>query len=74
MSRPLPKVIDAARDEFRKETACEGSGRTAAPTRRMGEDITIRDAAWDCPGMSLQFSNTESTVQGFELNEEGGCL
>jgi hypothetical protein len=40
----------------------------------MGEAITIREASWDCPGMSLQFSNTESTVQGFELNEEGGCL
>jgi hypothetical protein len=24
--------------------------------------------------MSLQFSNSETTVQGFELNEEGGCL
>ena len=69
------EVIDAARDEFRKETACEGLWTDQLLRRgAMGEDITIRDAAWDCPGMSLQFSNTESTVQGFELNEEGGCL
>jgi hypothetical protein len=40
----------------------------------MGEDILIRDASWDCPGMSLQFSNSENTVDGFVLNEEGGCL
>lgn len=69
------EVINAARDEFRKETACEGLWTDQLLRRgAMGEDITIRDAFWDCPGMSLQFSNTESTVQGFELNEEGGCL
>ena len=69
------EVINAARDEFRKETACEGLWTDQLLRRgAIGEDITIRDAFWDCPGMSLQFSNTESTVQGFELNEEGGCL
>lgn len=69
------EVINAARDEFRKETACEGLWTDQLLRRgAFGEDIIIRDAAWDCPGMSLQFSNTESTVQGFELNEEGGCL
>ena len=74
-SATAEEVIDAARDEFRKETACEGLWTDQLLRRgAMGEDITIRDAAWDCPGMSLQFSNTESTVQGFELNEEGGCL
>jgi hypothetical protein len=74
-SATAQEVIDAARDEFRKETACEGLWTDQLLRRgAMGEDITIRDAAWDCPGMSLQFSNTESTVQGFELNEEGGCL
>jgi len=68
-------IVIAARDEFRKETACEGHWTDQLLRRgAMGEAITIRDASWDCPGMSLQFSNTESTVQGFELNEEGGCL
>ena len=69
------EVILAAREEYRKETACEGHWTDQLLRRgAMGEDITIRNAPWDCPGMSLQFSNTESTVQGFELNEEGGCL
>ena len=69
------EVILAAREEYRKETACEGHWTDQLLRRgAMGEDITIRYAPWDCPGMSLQFSNTESTVQGFELNEEGGCL
>ena len=68
-------IITAARDEYRKETACEGHWTDQLLRRgAMGEAITIRGASWDCPGMSLQFSNTESTVQGFELNEEGGCL
>jgi starch-binding outer membrane protein, SusD/RagB family len=68
-------IITAARDEYRKETACEGLWTDQLLRRgAMGEAITIRGASWDCPGMSLQFSNTESTVQGFELNEEGGCL
>lgn len=69
------EIRDAARDEFRKETAAEGHWTDQLLRRGvMGEDITIRDAGWDCPGMSLQFSNSETTAQGFELNEEGGCL
>ena len=69
------QIIDAARDEYRKETACEGHWTDQLLRRgAMGEEITIRGASWDCPGMSLQFSNTESTAQGFELNDEGGCL
>ena len=40
------EVIDAARDEFRKETACEGLWTDQLLRRgAMGEDITIRDAA-----------------------------
>lgn len=74
-SATAAEVVMAARDEYRKETACEGHWTDQLLRRgAQGEAITIRDAAWDCPGMSLQFSNTESTVQGFELNEEGGCL
>jgi hypothetical protein len=69
------EIRDAVRNEFRKETAGEGLW-TEQLLRRgtMGEDIFIRDATWDCPGMSLQFSNSENTVDGFILNEEGGCL
>jgi hypothetical protein len=68
------EVIAAAREEFRKETVCEG--HWVAHLRRfgvMGEDITIRGAAWDCPGMALQFPNGESSIAGFVFNEEGGC-
>ena len=39
----------------------------------MGEDVTIRNAPWDCPGMALQFSASEGNVAGFEFNEVGGC-
>jgi hypothetical protein len=69
------EIIEAARVEFRKETACEGMWVDQLLRRgASGEAITIRGAPWDCPGMFLQFSNSETTVQGFELNEEGGCL
>ncbi len=69
------EVRDAARDEFRKETVCEGWWTDHLLRRGVaGENITIRGAAWDCPGMSLQFPNSETTAAGFVLNEEGGCL
>jgi|TARA_B110000090_G_scaffold209361_1_gene265736 hypothetical protein len=68
-------VRDAARIEYRKETLCEGTWVEQLQRRgTMGENITIRGGSWDCPGMALQFSNTENTVAGFELNPEGGCL
>ena len=74
-SATAEEIRDAARDEFRKETAGEGHWTDQLLRRgTMGEDILIRDASWDCPGMSLQFSNSENTVDGFVLNEEGGCL
>ena len=68
-------MIEAARIEYRKETICEGKSQ-AQLTRRgaiEGEDIEVRDAPYDCPGMSIQFPNNETTVAGFQLNEEGGC-
>ena len=69
------EIIDAVRVEFRKETVCEGLWVEQLLRRgALGETIEIRGASWDCPGMSLQFSNSETTVQGFELNEEGGCF
>lgn len=68
------EVRDAARDEFRKETVCEGAWTDQLVRRGvMGEAIEIRGAPWDCPGMALQFSNSETTASGFVLNEEGGC-
>ena len=39
----------------------------------MKQEVIIRDAPYDCPGMAIQFPNAESTVIGFELNPEGGC-
>ena len=68
-------IRNAARIEYRKETLCEGTWVDQLQRRgTMGEDITIRGGSWDCPGMALQFSNTENTVSGFVLNPEGGCL
>jgi starch-binding outer membrane protein, SusD/RagB family len=68
-------VRDAARDEYRKETICEGNWIEQLRRRGvMGEDISIQGAPWDCPGMALQFPNSETTAAGFILNEEGGCL
>ena len=67
-------VIEAARDEFRKETI--GMGLWVEQLQRrgtMGEDISIRNAPWDCPGMALQFSASEGNVSGFQFNEVGGC-
>lgn len=67
-------VIDAARLEYLKETLCEGKLIDQLKRRgAMGEDITVRMAPWDCPGMAIQFPNGETSAAGFILNEEGGC-
>lgn len=68
------QIIDAARREYRIETI--GEGKYVEQLRRRGtrgENILIRNAPWNCPGMAIQFPNAESTVIGFELNPEGGC-
>ena len=68
------QVIQAARTEYRKETI--GMGMWVEQLQRrgvQGEDIVIRDAPWDCPGMALQFSASEGNVAGFVFNEVGGC-
>ena len=68
-------VIEAARIELQKETLCEGTW--VDHIKRMGvlgEDVTVRGASWDCPGMALQFPNGETSAAGFVLNPEGGCL
>ena len=68
------EVIQAARTEYRKETI--GMGMWVEQLQRrgaQGEDIFIRDAPWDCPGMALQFSASEGNVAGFVFNETRGC-
>ncbi len=68
-------VLAAAREEYRKETLCEGWELDQVKLRGvMGEDETVRGAPWDCPGSLLQFPNSSTTAAGFILNEEGGCL
>jgi len=66
-------VISNARLERAKEML--GEGRYAYDLKRRGangEDIIVRGAPWDCPGMILQFPNSENT-SNFEMNETGGC-
>jgi tetratricopeptide (TPR) repeat protein len=67
------QIRSAARTERRFELAFTGD-RTQQLKRRgaEGEDILIRNAPWDCPGMALQFPVTEQ-VDGFPLNPTGGC-
>ncbi len=67
------QIKSAARNERRFELAFTGD-RTQQLKRRgaEGEDILIRNAPWDCPGMALQFPVTEQ-VDGFPLNPTGGC-
>lgn len=69
------EIIEAARVEYRKETIGEGKWQAQLKRRGAveGEDIIIRDAPYDCPGMSIQFPNSETSVAGFVLNDEGGC-
>ncbi len=67
-------IKTAARNEYRKETVCEGWWSNHLKRfGAMGENIVIRGASWDCPGMAIQFPNSESSVSGFIFNEEGGC-
>lgn len=69
------EVLAAAREEYRKETLCEGWELDQLKLRGvMGESETVRDAPWDCPGSLLQFPNSSTTAAGFILNDEGGCL
>ena len=71
---PAAIIIEHARRERIKEMI--GEGRYAYDLKRRGakgEDIMVRDAPWDCPGMILQFPNSESTSTNFIMNETGGC-
>lgn len=68
------EIITAARDEFRKETISEGL-RIDQIRRQgaLGENIEVRNAPWNCPGMAIQFPNSEFTGALFIGNPEGGC-
>jgi hypothetical protein len=69
------EIIAEARRQYRIEMI--GEGKYVEQLRRIGvmreQEVIIRDAPYDCPGMAIQFPNAESTVIGFELNPEGGC-
>ena len=67
-------VIVAARREYRIETM--GEGKWINQLKRIGakgENIVVRNAPWNCPGMALQFPNSEFTSALFVGNPEGGC-
>jgi hypothetical protein len=68
------EVIAAARREYRIETM--GEGKWINQLKRIGakgENVYVRNAPWNCPGMALQFPNSEFTSALFVGNPEGGC-
>jgi hypothetical protein len=67
-------IIAAARREYRIETM--GEGKRIDQLKRIGakgENVLVRNAPWNCPGMALQFPNSEFTSALFVGNPEGGC-
>ncbi len=73
-SSTASEVIVAARREYRIETM--GEGKWIDQLKRIGakgENIVVRNAPWNCPGMALQFPNSEFTSALFVGNPEGGC-
>lgn len=68
------EIIDAARLEFRKETIGEGLWVDQLKRRgARGENITVRNAPWNCNGMAIQFPQSEGTGVSFVFNPQGGC-
>ena len=67
------ELLEIIRYERRIEMFGEGD-RVQQLKRRgaLGEQITIRNSPWNCPGMILQFPISEKTDL-FDLNETGGC-
>jgi len=66
-------ILTAVRYERRLEFFAEGD--RIQQLKRLGaegENIVIRNAPWNCPGMILQFPISEQT-SGFIMNQEGGC-
>lgn len=75
LEAPVNAVLEAVRLEMRKETLLDGTWVDHIKRRGvLGENMTVRGASWDCPGMALQFPNGETSAAGFILNPEGGCL
>ena len=73
-SSTASEVIAAARREYRIETM--GEGKWINQLKRIGakgENVVVRNAPWNCPGMALQFPNSEFTSALFVGNPEGGC-
>ena len=73
-SSTAAEVITAARREYRIETM--GEGKWINQLKRIGakgENVVVRNAPWNCPGMALQFPNSEFTSALFVGNPEGGC-
>jgi len=69
----LSDLKDSIYLQRRLEMAFEGDWTLQLRRRgTRGEDIQIRQAPWDCPGMLIQFPQSENTA-GFIFNEEGGC-
>jgi hypothetical protein len=67
-------LIAIIQEEFRKETFCEGYWIDVERRNGvLGEPVLIRDAPWNCPGMAIQFPNSEGTGADFVFNTEGGC-
>ena len=70
------ELILIARQERRLEMVCEGNRlhELKRQATRDGSNILIRDAAWDCPGLVVQFPDIElSANPNLVANEEGGC-
>ncbi|MGD1848043.1 MAG: RagB/SusD family nutrient uptake outer membrane protein [Salibacteraceae bacterium] len=66
-------ILDKVRYERRLETIGEGTWLYYQKRRGAnGENILIRDAVWNCPGLVLQFPVAERT-NIFTMNPEGGC-
>ncbi len=72
-------LLDNVREEKRLELVAEG--QRFHDLRRRGangeNNLLIRGSAWDCPGMSVQFPDSEIAgaggVEVFTPNPEGGC-
>jgi hypothetical protein len=70
---PSLQLMDSLRLQRKLEMAFEGDW--TLQQRRLGAkglNIKIRNSPWNCPGLVLQFPQSENT-KGFIFNEEGGC-
>jgi hypothetical protein len=69
----MSALKDSIRHQRRLELAFEGDWTLQLRRRgAKGENIKIRNSDWNCPGMLIQFPQSENTA-GFIFNTEGGC-